>query len=329
MLAAGAALVLPDVIRRCLGDGWGLAAIVAGMVLTAFIARQSLVLTFGTAFLLSEAADFAVYTPLQRRRLVLAVALSSTAGLVVDSVVFLSLAFGSLDLLAGQVVGKAWAVLFSLPLSRLLRPGRTDAGVKVVNFDFALPPDRIAQSPARLRDAVAAAGRWRNSARPDRLRPAVPAAARMAVLVANDARVIPAQREARLQARRASASPWISHDPMAPGTPSPATPAACAQRGPPDLRPLDAGLEAEIVSVEGDGAGPGSHQRAVRPGGRWRLAAVHRPRPHGPTEAGRRRLPDHVRRAGRWRGGGADRRACTSRPALLTALVGGARHPSG
>ena len=52
---------------------------------------------------------------------VLAVVLSSTAGLIVDSVLFLGLAFGSLEFLAGQVVGKAWAVLFSIPLVRLLR----------------------------------------------------------------------------------------------------------------------------------------------------------------------------------------------------------------
>ena len=40
---------------------------------------------------------------------------SSLAGLVVDSMVFLWLAFGSLDFLAGQIVGKAWMVLLSIP----------------------------------------------------------------------------------------------------------------------------------------------------------------------------------------------------------------------
>ena len=78
-------------------------------------------LASGAAFLLSELADFAVYTPLQRRGLLLAVVASSVVGLVVDSVVFLGLAFGSLDYLPGQVVGKAWAVLLALPLIRLLR----------------------------------------------------------------------------------------------------------------------------------------------------------------------------------------------------------------
>ncbi len=121
VLAAGAALVLRDVVQRCLGPAWGLGAIVLGAVLSVLIAPPSLVLASGAAFLLSEFADFAVYTPLQRRGLVLAVLASSLAGLVVDSLVFLFLAFGSLDFLAGQVIGKAWAVLFSIPLIRLLR----------------------------------------------------------------------------------------------------------------------------------------------------------------------------------------------------------------
>jgi queuosine precursor transporter len=109
------------VVQRCLGLGWGLAAIAAGTLLSTLVAPGPLVLASGIAFALSELADFAVYTPLQRQRLTLAVAASSIVGLVVDSVVFLTLAFGSLDFLAGQVVGKLWAVLIAIPLVRLLR----------------------------------------------------------------------------------------------------------------------------------------------------------------------------------------------------------------
>jgi uncharacterized PurR-regulated membrane protein YhhQ (DUF165 family) len=85
------------------------------------LAPPGLVTASAAAFLLSELADFAVYTPLQRRRLVLAVLASGLAGLVIDSEVFLWLAFGSLDFIAGQIVGKAWMVLLSLPLIRWLR----------------------------------------------------------------------------------------------------------------------------------------------------------------------------------------------------------------
>jgi len=121
VLTVGAALVLRDVVQRCLGGAWGVGAIVVGAALSAGIAPAPLVLASGAAFLLSEAADFAIYTPLQRRGLVRAVLASSVAGLVVDSVVFLLLAFGSLAFLPGQVVGKLWAVLLSIPLIRLLR----------------------------------------------------------------------------------------------------------------------------------------------------------------------------------------------------------------
>ena len=121
VVTVGAALVLRDVVQRYLGAAWGVGAIVAGAALSVAIAPPFLVLASGAAFLLSELADFAVYTPLQRRGLVRAVVASSFAGLVVDSLVFLLLAFGSLQFLPGQVVGKAWAVLLSIPLIRLLR----------------------------------------------------------------------------------------------------------------------------------------------------------------------------------------------------------------
>jgi uncharacterized PurR-regulated membrane protein YhhQ (DUF165 family) len=121
VLMIGAALVLRDLVQRRLGAAFGVAAIAVGAALSAGLAPPSLVLASAAAFLLSELADFAVYTPLARRRLVLAVLASSMVGLVVDSFVFLWLAFGSLDFLGGQIVGKAWMVLLSIPLVAYLR----------------------------------------------------------------------------------------------------------------------------------------------------------------------------------------------------------------
>lgn len=121
VLMIGAALVLRDLVQRRLGKGWSVGAIAAGAALSGLIAPPALVLASAVAFLLSELADFAVYTPLQRRGLVRAVLLSGLAGLVVDSVVFLYLAFGSLDFLAGQIIGKALMVLASLPVMHWLR----------------------------------------------------------------------------------------------------------------------------------------------------------------------------------------------------------------
>jgi uncharacterized PurR-regulated membrane protein YhhQ (DUF165 family) len=121
VLMIGAALVLRDLVQRRLGVEFGLAAIVVGAALSAAVAPAALVLASAAAFLLSEFADFAVYTPLARRRLVMAVVASSAVGLVVDSLVFLWLAFGSLEFLPGQIVGKAWMVLLALPLVTYLR----------------------------------------------------------------------------------------------------------------------------------------------------------------------------------------------------------------
>ena len=117
----GIALVLRDLVQRRLGVRVAMAAILAGAALSALVAPPALVVASAAAFLLSELADFAVYTPLARRRLLLAVLASSLIGLVVDSVVFLWLAFGSLEFLAGQVAGKAWMVLLSIPFVAWLR----------------------------------------------------------------------------------------------------------------------------------------------------------------------------------------------------------------
>ncbi|WP_226382115.1 VUT family protein [Falsiroseomonas ponticola] len=121
VLMIGLALVLRDLVQRRLGLGWAFGAVVAGAALSAFLAPPALVVASALAFLLSELADLAVYTPLQKRGLVLAVAASGAVGLVVDSAVFLWLAFGSLDFMAGQVLGKAWMVLAVLPILHWLR----------------------------------------------------------------------------------------------------------------------------------------------------------------------------------------------------------------
>jgi uncharacterized PurR-regulated membrane protein YhhQ (DUF165 family) len=121
VLMIGAALVLRDLVQRRLGVAMSVAAILIGAGLSGLFAPLPLVLASVAAFLLSELADLAVYTPLARRRLMTAVLLSGLVGLVVDSIVFLWLAFGSLNFLSGQVVGKALMVLLALPLVAWLR----------------------------------------------------------------------------------------------------------------------------------------------------------------------------------------------------------------
>ena len=129
VIMVGLALVLRDLVQRRLGKLWALGAIVAGALLSALIAPQALVLASGAAFLVSELADFAVYTPLQKKRLVLAVFMSGVVGLVVDSILFLQLAFGSLEYLSGQIIGKTWMIVLALPIIWWIRQRDEKLGV--------------------------------------------------------------------------------------------------------------------------------------------------------------------------------------------------------
>lgn len=117
---AGLAFTLRDLTHEALGRRAVLAAIAAGAACSALVSPR-FALASGTAFLLSELADYAVYAPLRRRHWLGAVALSNAVGLVLDSVLFLGLAFGSLAFLPGQVVGKAWMTALAIALLWLRR----------------------------------------------------------------------------------------------------------------------------------------------------------------------------------------------------------------
>ena len=111
VLTIGAALVLRDFVQRRAGIPISLGCIAIGVVLSAWFAPPALVVASASAFLFSELADFAVYTPLARRSLSGAVFASVAAGAVVDSALFLWLAFGSLAFIEGQIVGKVYAAI--------------------------------------------------------------------------------------------------------------------------------------------------------------------------------------------------------------------------
>ncbi len=208
----------------------------------------------------------------------------------------------------------------------------------IADFDFALPPDRIAQHPARPRDAarllhVARDGLADRLVRdlPDLLRPGD-------VLVANDTRVIPAQ----LTARRAhaggepSARIGITLDrPRADGTWHALARNARRLRAGDVLRFDGSGdLTATVAERDPDGGVALAFDRAgeafaaaLREAGALALPP-YIARPHGPRPEDAAGLPDRVRRArGR-------RRRAHRRPAFHPGLAGGAgrarrppRHP--
>ena len=112
-LLVGLTLTFRDFAQERVGRLLIVAAIVVGAGLSA-VFSPSLALASGVAFLLSELADFAVYTPLRTRGRLAAVAASNAVGLVVDSIVFLWLAFGSLPFLPGQVLAKSYSTIVAL-----------------------------------------------------------------------------------------------------------------------------------------------------------------------------------------------------------------------
>lgn len=113
-VAAGASLLARDVVQDTAGRRAVLACIVAGALLSWALTTPALALASGVAFLLAEGADLAVYTPLRRRGWARAVLASNTAGAIVDTFVFLTLAGFPLTVgvVVGQLVGKlVWATL--------------------------------------------------------------------------------------------------------------------------------------------------------------------------------------------------------------------------
>lgn len=124
---AGLAFTLRDLTQETLGRGAVVAAILVGAACS-YVVSPAFAVASAAAFLFSEFADFAVYTPLRRRHWLGAVAASNLVGAVVDSAIFLTLAFGSLDFLVGQVVGKLWMTALAVALLWAVRRRVSVAG---------------------------------------------------------------------------------------------------------------------------------------------------------------------------------------------------------
>lgn len=131
---AGIGFTIRDLIHDRGDRRWIFSAIIAGAAVSALLEdAQAFAIASGCAFLLSESADWLIYSPLRRRGWVISVACSNAVGLVVDSVVFLWLAFGSLAFIEGQIVGKAYMTIAAIALLWLIRIGlksRESLGIK-------------------------------------------------------------------------------------------------------------------------------------------------------------------------------------------------------
>lgn len=124
VLVIGLALVLRDAVHEAGGALLALAAIALGALASWAFAPPMLVLASVAAFALAEVADLLVYAPLRKRNLAAAVLASGLAGSIIDSAVFLWLAFGSFAFIEGQVVGKLWMSILACGVLFVARPRR-------------------------------------------------------------------------------------------------------------------------------------------------------------------------------------------------------------
>jgi uncharacterized PurR-regulated membrane protein YhhQ (DUF165 family) len=127
VLLAGLSFVLRDIVQEGLGLTWAILAVLFGGLVSAVATSPVLALASVTAFLLAETSDLLVFTALRHRGLVLASIASSVIGLLLDSVIFVWMAFGEPEYIVGQSIGKAWMVLLTLPLLIALRNQRIRA----------------------------------------------------------------------------------------------------------------------------------------------------------------------------------------------------------
>jgi uncharacterized PurR-regulated membrane protein YhhQ (DUF165 family) len=105
--------------RDLLQDEGGRRLVVIAIALGAGLAytiSPAFALASAVAFGLSELADFAVYTPLKERNRYGALTASNLVGSVVDSMLFLWIAFGSIAGWFGLSLGKAYMIVPSLLL---------------------------------------------------------------------------------------------------------------------------------------------------------------------------------------------------------------------
>ena len=97
--------------------------IIVGAILSYLLANPFIAIASILAFGVSELIDFGAYTYVRKYGRALAIAVSGLVGAIVDSIVFLYVAFGSLAYIEGQIVGKLIiSLLAALAIKHKLRP---------------------------------------------------------------------------------------------------------------------------------------------------------------------------------------------------------------
>lgn len=111
VLFIGLALVLRDWLQELTNWKWSVIAVLAGGILSLLTSSPFIALASAVAFVVAELFDLAVYTPLRQKGKHVAVLASGVVGAFVDSLLFVWIAFGSVELSFGTAVAKIYASL--------------------------------------------------------------------------------------------------------------------------------------------------------------------------------------------------------------------------
>jgi uncharacterized PurR-regulated membrane protein YhhQ (DUF165 family) len=119
---ASPVLVVRDWVQRLAGLRISLVAVAVGTVLSYVVAGPAVATASAVSFAVSEVLDAAVYSAAVRRRgVVVAVLCSGIVGVAVDSLLFPAIAFGSLALTPGHLLGKTYGVVAGTIVTALVR----------------------------------------------------------------------------------------------------------------------------------------------------------------------------------------------------------------
>lgn len=128
VLWVGLSLTLRDLVHERLGSHWAILAVLLGSAVSFAISPPFVALASSVAFLVSELADTLVYARLREAGWRRALWASNGFGLLLDSAIFLYVAFGSLDFIVGQVIAKLAMTALAYVALEAIRARRQPAG---------------------------------------------------------------------------------------------------------------------------------------------------------------------------------------------------------
>lgn len=105
VLMIGVALAARDLVQEKTNRTTVMAAIIAGIIISFFV-NKDVATASAIAFAVSELCDFFAYNKIKQCSVALAVAVSGIIGGIIDSLLFLQIAFGSTQFWQGQIIGK-------------------------------------------------------------------------------------------------------------------------------------------------------------------------------------------------------------------------------